>query len=161
VGVIYIIIKKRHTCCKNKICIEENPQKRQQTTLYNEKTNQSNNQSENQSNNQSENQSNKQSENQSNKQNIKLTINTQTKKLRALDKFKKTKNPIPKRRSRFKSAIQNINSINNLKNQSNNHPKYPPGMDANQLQKTISHLPTTPPHIKVPIQPPKLTGDIV
>ena len=115
--ITYIIIKKHYSCCKNKICIEENQPNPNKTSLYKEdKPN-----------------------------NIKLTINTQTKKLQALERFNKTKKTIPQSKSRFKSAIKNIN---NTKNITKEPPKYPPGMDIDKIQKTkqLPHLPTTPPH---------------
>ena len=130
--IIYIIIKKHHTCCKNKICIEENKQNPNKTSLYKEDK----------------------------QNNIKLTINTQTKKLRAVERFKNLKNPIPIRKSRFKSAIKNINNaknINNTKKKTNYPLKYPPGMDADQKTKQLPHLPTTPP----PSPPLKVTKPIV
>jgi len=127
--ITYIIIKKHHTCCKNKICIEENQSKPNKTSLYKE-------------------------DKEDNQNNIKLTINTQTKKLRAVERFKKPKKPIPIRKSRFKTAIKNIN---NAKKKTNYPLKYPPGMDADQKTKQLPHLPTTPP----PSPPLKVTKPIV
>ena len=130
--ITYIIIKKHHTCCKNKICIEENKQNPNKTSLYKEDK----------------------------QNNIKLTINTQTKKLRAVERFKNPKKPIPIRKSRFKTAIKNINNaknINNTKKKTNYPLKYPPGMDADQKTKQLPHLPTTPP----PSPPLKVTKPIV
>ena len=129
--ITYIIIKKHHTCCKNKICIEENKQNPNKTSLYKEDK----------------------------QNNIKLTINTQTKKLRAVERFKNPKKPIPIRKSRFKTAIKNINNaknINNTKKKTNYPLKYPPGMDADQKTKQLPHLPTTPP----PSPPLKVTKPI-
>ena len=127
--ITYIIIKKHHTCCKNKICIEENQSKPNKTSLYKE-------------------------DKEDNQNNIKLTINTQTKKLRAVERFKNPKKPIPIRKSRFKTAIKNIN---NAKKKTNYPLKYPPGMDADQKTKQLPHLPTTPP----PSPPLKVTKPIV
>jgi len=124
--ITYIIIKKHHTCCKNKICIEENKQNPNKTSLDKE----------------------------DNQNNIKLTINTQTKKLRAVERFKTPKKPIPIRKSRFKTAIKNIN---NAKKKTNGPPAYPPGMDAHKKTKQLPHLPTTPP----PSPPLKVTKPIV
>ena len=148
--IVYIIVKKHH--CSNKICPTEGNNEEVKSTIYTkpDTTN----------------------ENEQKKNNIKLTINTQTEKLRALERFKKTKNPIPKRKSRFKPPIPNINSIKNIKNQSidplkpkKEEPKYPPGMDVPKIQKTkqLPYHPTTPPtptnstFLKPIVQPPKLT----
>ena len=145
--ITYIIIKKHHTCCKNKICIEENQSKPNKTSLYKQ-------------------------DKEDNQNNIKLTINTQTKKLRAVERFKNPKKPIPIRKSRFKTAIKNINNakninntkninnaknINNTKKKTNGPHAYPPGMDVDQKTKQLPHLPTTPP----PSPPLKVTKPIV
>ena len=142
--IVYIIVKKHH--CSNKICPTEGNNEEVKTTIYTkpDTTN----------------------ENEQKKNNVKLTINTQTEKLRALERFKKTKNPIPKRKSRFKPPIPSIKvQENDPLKPKKEEPKYPPGMDVPKIQKTkqLPYHPTTPPTptnstLLKPIgQPPKLT----
>ena len=147
--IVYIIVKKNH--CSNKICHNEEKKEEVKSTIYTkpDTTN----------------------ENEQKKNNVKLTINTQREKLRALERFKNSKNPILKRESRFKVPIPKINSINNIKKQSidplksKKEPKYPSGMDSPKIQKTkqLPYNQTTPPTstnstlLKPIVQPPKLT----
>ena len=147
--IVYIIVKKNH--CSNKICHNEEKKEEVKSTIYTkpDTTN----------------------ENEQKKNNVKLTINTQREKLRALERFKNSKNPILKRKSRFKVPIPKINSINNIKKQSidplksKKEPKYPSGMDSPKIQKTkqLPYNQTTPPTstnsnlLKPIVQPPKLT----
>ena len=119
VVIVYIIVKKKHNC-KNKICSEEDTEKEQPvaSTLYKKK------------------EITPPTQNNENKNNIKLTVNTQKEKLKALERFKSTRKK-PDRR-RFKGAAKKVININRVSRHL--EPKYPPGMNAEKKQ-----LPNTPP----------------
>ena len=152
--IIFIIVKKHHNC-NNKICSEDSEEKdEKKSSLYKKPT---------------------EPQIKDDKHNVKLHINNQVDKLKALEQFKskRKKNLMPKRKTLSKAhhPIKRTTKEFPTRRVQPPPPKYPPGMDAEKkekekIRKTISqpklhstekkpeikkspsqpNIPTTPPH---------------
>jgi len=148
--IIFIIVKKHHNC-NNKICSEDSDEKdEKKSSLYKKPT---------------------ELHIKDDKHNVKLHINNQVDKLKALEQFKSKRKKGPPLKRKTIAKKQHLTKEFPTRNVQPPPPKYPPGMNAEQskkekIRKTISqpklhstekkpeikkspshpNIPTTPPH---------------